>query len=164
MNDREELLLHFSQVLGLVGREDKHLMAVKDRFFGQVESVDAAWLETILATPEGVDRLESFVGKFTRMQDTVMDKLVPLFLKIMGEPVGAAIDNLNRMEKLDFIQCADEWIELRYLRNRLVHEYMEDAEVMAMALGRARSLMEVMHQTYVLVRNKVDSVQVSSAI
>lgn len=156
MNDRNELLLHVTQVLRLVEREDTHLMAVKERLFGEAESIGAAWLENTLATPEGIDRLESFVGKFTRMQDTVMDKLVPLFLKVVGEPVGTAIDNLNRMEKLGFVQCSDEWVELRHLRNRLVHEYMEDPEVMAMVLVRAQHLMEAMHQTYLAVKNRID--------
>lgn len=153
--NRDTLKLRLHQVLGLVAREDEHLQAVQGRFFDNVDNLSEAWLESTLANDIGVDRLESFVGKFTRMQDTLMDKLIPLFLSYLGEPVGTAIDNLNRMEKLDFIDQADDWLELRYLRNRLVYEYMEQSEDMLLALSRARRLSAVMHQVYCLVSEKV---------
>jgi len=150
MSENSKIELRLKQILQLVEREDFHLQAIEKRFF-DVEEPDAKWLEMTLETDAGVDRLESFVGKFTRMQDTLMDKLVPLFLKYVGEPVGTAVDNLNRMEKLSFIVRADDWLELRYLRNRLVHEYMDDSEVMALSLGRARLLSKEMHQLYQVV-------------
>jgi len=161
MNEKKQLRVRTAQVLSLVEREDSHLMAVKDRFFGGTNTVDANWLAGTLAVPEGVDRLESFVGKFTRMQDTVMDKLVPLFLRAVGEPTGTAIDNLNRMEKLGFTDNANDWIELRYVRNQLVHEYLEDPEVMVLALNRAKLLTETMHKLYVSVKNKMDELNLS---
>jgi len=152
VNNRDELVTRLTQVLELVKREDEHLSAVFGRFFFDIESVEAEWLGKVLATPEGIDRLESFVGKFTRMQDTMIDKLVPLFLNATGEPVGTAIDNLNRMEKLGFIQCSESWVELRRLRNRLVHEYMEELEEMAAALDRAFHLMSAMRHTYISIK------------
>lgn len=157
MSEKKDLERRLQQILQLVTREDKHLLAVEKRFFEGTESADAKWLETTIKTDIGVDRLESFVGKFTRMQDTLMDKLLPLFLKYLGEPVGTAVDNLNRMEKLGFISCADDWLELRYLRNQLVHEYMDDAEIMALSLSRARLLSHAMHETYQIVSKKIES-------
>ena len=156
MKERDELISHLRRVLHLVAREDEHLLAVRERLFGNtVGAVDGAWVNRLVQDPIGIDRLESFVGKFTRMQDTIMDKLVPRFLRFVGEPVGTAIDNLNRMERLGFIESADDWIELRYLRNRLVHEYMENAEEMADALNRARRQTDAMHRAYLRVRDKL---------
>jgi len=41
------------------------------------------------------------------------------------------IDNLGRMECLDLIVTADEWLQMRGLRNRLVHEYFDRPENLA---------------------------------
>jgi hypothetical protein len=60
------------QLLELVSRESHHLQGVSARLFGDAEPT-VAWLDGVLATPEGIDRLESFAGKFARMQDTMMD-------------------------------------------------------------------------------------------
>jgi len=54
----------------------------------------------LLADAPGIDRLGSFGAKFARMQDTVVDKLIPALLRAAGESVFAAIDNLGRMERL----------------------------------------------------------------
>jgi hypothetical protein len=51
-------------------------------------------LAGLLATPLGIDGLESFLDKFSRMQDTINDKLLPAVLRAAGEPVGSAIDRL----------------------------------------------------------------------
>ncbi|WP_201341316.1 hypothetical protein [Abyssogena phaseoliformis symbiont] len=77
-----------------------------------------------MKTPEGIDRLESFVSKFSRMQDMFVDKLLPLFLKQSGEIPKTAIDNLYRLEQLNIINNADNWVDMRLLRNKLVHKYV----------------------------------------
>jgi hypothetical protein len=52
----------------------------------------------------------------------------------MAEPRGAAIENLDRAEKLGWLDSADQWLEMRKLRNQMVHEYIEDRAVLADAL------------------------------
>jgi hypothetical protein len=74
------------RLLDLVAREDRHLAGLTGRLFAGLEGdVTPLWLTAVLATTEGIDRLESFVGKFSRMQDTLMDKLLPAFLLAVGE-------------------------------------------------------------------------------
>ncbi len=48
------------------------------------------------------------------MNDTETDRLVFLM-----ETPGAALDNLNRMEKLGLLSSVVEWVEARNLRNRM---------------------------------------------
>lgn len=140
------------QLLALVDREDNHLLAVRSRLLGNDCMVDAARVVALLADDAGIDRLESFGAKFARMQDTVVDKLIPALLRAAGEPVMAAIDNLNRMERLGLIAAADEWLEMRGLRNRLVHEYIERPDDLAPALARACRFTERMHGDYLAIR------------
>ena len=41
---------------------------------------------------------------------------------------------MDRAEKLGFIESADAWMEMRRLRNQMVHEYIEDLAILASAL------------------------------
>jgi len=48
-------------------------------------------------------------------------------------------ENLTLAERLDMIPSAEEWVEIRLLRNQMVHEYIESVEILADALNRARA-------------------------
>jgi len=132
-------------------RLDKHLQAVRERLMPRGGQITLEWLETTCADDNGADRLESFSAKFARMQDTVIDKLLPQLLKAAGEMPMAAIDNLNRAERLGFISNTDTWLEMRRLRNRLVHEYIEVLEDMIPALKRAYRFTDELHNTHAAI-------------
>ena len=63
--DIATLRRRLDQVLELVEREIDHLLAVRSRFFDQLDSgpVSVDWLKEKLDTPEGIDQLESFGSK-----------------------------------------------------------------------------------------------------
>ncbi len=85
-----------------------------------------------------IDRLESFGAKFSRLQDTLSDKLLPLFLRVAGELPGTVVENLDRAERLGIIRDTQEWLGARGLRNRLVHEYIDDLDALTASLDVAR--------------------------
>jgi len=45
------------------------------------------------------------------------------------------IDLLNRLEKLNILESAEEWIELRQIRNVLFHTYEDEPEEMSIAIN-----------------------------
>lgn len=145
MTDMPERLAFLLQLLQ---REDEHLLAVRQRLFGSKAEVTVDWLDKVLDDSIGVDRLESFSAKFSRMQDTMMDKLMPQLLRASGEIPGTAIDNLNRAEQLGLISSSDNWIAMRRLRNLLVHEYVESSGDMAPALNTAYGFSDEMHSSF----------------
>ena len=55
----------------------------------------------------------------------------------MQEPVGTALENLDRAEKLGLVQSADAWVAVRKLRNQLVHEYVGRMDILHEALFQA---------------------------
>ena len=143
-----------SRLLQLVEKEDLHLRGVTQRLFRarlRADPGNSDWLAKKLANPRGIDTLESFVGKFSRMQDTLMDKLLPTFLQAVGESVGTVLDNLNRAQRLGLVQEPDAWLAMRLLRNRLVHEYVNDLSELNAALEQARALVQELHATYVAI-------------
>jgi uncharacterized protein with HEPN domain len=98
--------------------------------------MDAARAGTLRHDIELAERVDAFVARFGRLQDTMGDKLLPAILTWLSEPVGPAIDNLARAERLGWIDSATEWVECRQLRNFMIHEYVRDMSTLAAALTR----------------------------
>jgi hypothetical protein len=51
--------------------------------------MDAARAGTLRQDPEMSERVDAFVARFGRLQDTLGDKLLPRLLQWLAEPVGA---------------------------------------------------------------------------
>jgi uncharacterized protein with HEPN domain len=96
---------------------------------------------------ELAERVEAFVARFGRLQDTLGDKLLPTLLKALGEKTGAVIDNLDRAERLGFISSVDDWLTIRKLRNQMVHDYIEDLVVLTDALTTGHSYVSQLTQS-----------------
>lgn len=121
----------------VVRKESQHLSITDQRLFAYAFTPERArQLETEVDLAEQV---EAFVGRFSRLQDTLGDKLLPTLLTALGEKTAAVIDNLDRAERLGWINSADEWMTIRNLRNQMVHDYVEDPVVLANALQTGHS-------------------------
>ena len=130
----------------IVWREGALLLKTDARLFAA--ELDAAWVERLENDDDLAERLDAFVSRFGRMQDTVGDKLIPALLRSMAEKTGSALDNLNRAEKLGFLPSVEQWLDARNLRNKLVHEYMSDPEEFASALNTAHLTVPLLVTTY----------------
>lgn len=136
----------FLSLLETVRREGELLLKTDARLFKA--NLDAAWVERLEKEENLAERLDAFVSRFGRMQDTLGDKLIPSLLRSLAEKPGSALDNLNRAEKLGLLTSVVEWLDARNLRNRLVHEYMADAEEFATALNQAHAVVALLVATY----------------
>lgn len=100
----------------VVRKECRHLLTTDQRLFEQPFTRERALqLDT---DPDLAERVEAFVGRFGRLQDTVGDKLLPALLAALGETPGPAIDNLDRAERLGWVDSADTWMAMRKLRKK----------------------------------------------
>ena len=118
----------------VVAKEIRYLQQTDERLFEV--PLDVGRIETLEQDVELAERVDAFVGRFGRLQDTVGDKLLPVVLDALGEKRGAMIDNLNRAEQLGLLGSAEQWMALRDLRNRMVHEYIEDTKQLVDALNK----------------------------
>jgi hypothetical protein len=121
----------------VVRKECRHLITTDQRLFASPFTLEQA--TQLEEEPDLAERVEAFVGRFGRLQDTVGDKLLPLLLTALGEKSSAAIDNLDRAERLGMLKSADEWMTMRNIRNQMIHEYVEDPFVLANALQTAHT-------------------------
>lgn len=128
----EKTILRLQFLCRVVLREQKYLQETNGRLFTQEFTQEL--VTQLDHHPVIAERVEAFVGRFGRLQDTLGDKLLPALLGALGERVGAAADNLDRAERLGLIESADDWFAMRALRNQMVHEYVEDAVVLFAAL------------------------------
>ena len=86
------LLLQF--LTRVVRKECQHLATTDQHLFVRAFTLNqAAQLES---DPDLAERVDAFVGRFGRLQDTVGDKLLPILLTALGEKTSAGIDNLDR--------------------------------------------------------------------
>lgn len=91
------------------------------------------------------ERLDAFVARYARLQDTAGDKLLPALLARVGEPVGSVLDNLDRAARLGLLAAdAETWLAARTLRNRMVHEYIRRPEVLAEAVNAAHAVVPML--------------------
>lgn len=140
------LALRLQFLVRIVRKECRHLTTTDQRLFNDAGfSLElAARLEDDI---ELAERVEAFVSRFGRLQDTIGDKLLPVLLTALGEKPSASIDNLDRAERLGLMESAEEWMVIRSLRNRMVHEYVEDLELLTNALQAGHGFVPVLTGT-----------------
>jgi hypothetical protein len=144
----------------VVQKEARYLQETADRLFVAPLTPDA--LKRISDDSLLAERLDAFVSRFGRLQDTLTDKFLPALLDAMAEPKASAIENLDRAEKLAWIDSTDEWLELRKLRNQMVHEYIEDLVVLSSALmSGQRFVSKLSSATEVFVANAKRRIEAS---
>ena len=112
-----------------------HLQQTNQRLFAQPWSQEA--MANKMLDIDFAERVDAFVARFGRLQDLLGDKYLPAWLRAVQEPVGTALENLDRAEKLGLVQSADAWISVRKLRNQLFHEYVGRMDILHDALFQA---------------------------
>ncbi len=132
MTDATERLRHLCEVVTL---EIQHLLLTDGRLFAQPFDVERVM--GLAHDPTESEKLDAFVARFGRLQDTTGDKLLPALLRFVGQTPGPVIDNLNLAEKWGWLPSAQTWLDMRQMRNKMVHEYIRDPAVLSDALNTA---------------------------
>ena len=67
---------------------------------------------------------DQILYRFTKLQDAMGERLVPVTLSYLAEPHESwpMRDRIDRLERLGFLDV-QQWLAWRDLRNRLSHEY-----------------------------------------
>ncbi len=75
--------------------------------------------------PEELSFFDQLIFRFSKMQDSMGGKLFPSILENLGEEIKGQpfIDRLVKLEELNVIHSAEDWLLLRETRNIVTHEY-----------------------------------------
>jgi len=125
------------RILRLCRKEAAGLERVAARLFAT--PVTAGRLATLDTDEDLSERVDAFAARFGRLQDALTDRLLPAYFALAGEPLRPVVEMLDRAERLRLIEAADAFLAARKLRNRLVHEYVEDRNELAANLGAAHA-------------------------
>lgn len=105
--------------------EIQHLFPLKNIKFDNLPPVTIAYID-------------QFIGRFAKLQDAMGAKLFPQILDLTQEVTSPAfIDKLNKLEKIGAIPNAEDWVELRTLRNSFAHDYPADLTLTNETLNQA---------------------------
>ena len=89
-----------------------------------LEDLDISKLKTALE----LEPLDAFNSRFERLVDIILQKLSKTIeLEETWINEWTLRDRLNLLEKKWYIRNVDLWLEMRWARNKLAHEYIEDA-------------------------------------
>lgn len=125
-------------LLETVALEARHLHLTDSHLFAQPFTAERA--TTLREDDALAERLDAFGARFARLQDTTSDKLLPTLLSLLGEPLGSALDNLDRAARLGILDTDSEhWMAARALRNRMVHDYIRNPALLAEAVNAAHA-------------------------
>ncbi|MEI6542214.1 MAG: hypothetical protein WCL60_01745 [Methylococcales bacterium] len=83
--------------------------------------------------------LDQIAYRFTKLQDSMGEKLLPLILVLAQEPIPENVtfaEKLNRLERIGAIPSAEGWKGFRVVRNALAHDYPDDPELRTSAINR----------------------------
>lgn len=145
MTSLQNNLFIVTQLIRITEKEARYLGRTTDRL--RALTIDLQWVESLDNNDEHSEMLDAFVSRYGRLQDMLGDKLLPAMLRASLEKMGSQLDNLLRAEKLGWIDSTQTWIEIRELRNKLVHEYIESPSVLLSALQQALLCVHILIKT-----------------
>lgn len=135
--------------------EARYLAQTDARLFAVPLSV--AKVQSLPSDQDAAERVDAFVARLGRLQDGLTERLLPALLRWLAEPVGPVIDNLGRAERLGWLGSTDEWLLLRQLRNRMIHEYVKDPVILADALNAGHAGVSMLLASARAMCNEVDA-------
>jgi len=93
MTLQPKIALRLQFLVRVVRKECQHLTTTDQRLFGSLFTLELAI--RLESDPDFAERVEAFVSRFGRLQDTVGDKLLPLLLDpwVKEHPLPSTILN-----------------------------------------------------------------------
>lgn len=116
---------------------EKHLQRIDEAYDDMKDIVPLSVEKYKNLTKDEVQDLDQFLFRFSKLQDTMGDKIFRLLLEKYEGTLKPTpfIDMLNKLEKFGCIHSAKEWLHLRKLRNEVAHQYDDEPEEMTQAIN-----------------------------
>ena len=111
-------------------------------------------------SPENLAFLDMITTRFGKLQDIIVTKILPIILELLGETDALSfIDKLNRLEKLNIINSANWWMELREVRNQITHDYPNSYEQLAADFNKLILFANELLKTWLNLKNYISKWQ-----
>ena len=90
----------------VVTREASYLSQTDGRLFSKAFGLNE--VASLPGNPDLAERVDAFVARFGRLQDTLSVALLLRRLEALLEPLGSVLDKLNRPERLGWLRSASD--------------------------------------------------------
>lgn len=112
------------------------------------EMIDEQWVRNLEPDEMKKERVSAFCARFGKFQDYLADKVLRLWLEAVGEHVGTALENFSVAERAGILSIpSEQMVELRTIRNRLTHEYIENAKSFSADVNAVLAMTPVLFET-----------------
>jgi hypothetical protein len=106
-------------------------------------------------TEEQISYTDQLIYRFSKLQDTIGNKLFPIILEGLQEDIENLpfIDILSKIEKLGLVDNSNQWLVLREIRNIVTHEYPFQLNLLIDGLNQLNEQIVVLSQIWNYIKN-----------
>ena len=108
-------------------------------------------------TDEEIQDIDQFILRYTKLQDTMGNRLFPAILNYLNEQFEERpmLDKLNRLEKLGYIDNVENWQVIRNIRNKFAHDYPDDPDKNVAHLNVALESISVLYSILIAINKQL---------
>jgi len=134
---------------------DKHILRINSASQKMAVFMPLDSKKYIDLTDDAVGYIDQFLFRFAKLQDAMGQKLFKTILIFLDEEVEGKpfVDILNLMEKLDLLESAYIWRELRDDRNELSHNYEDESEQMSETINKLYDKKDLLVDIYQKIKS-----------
>ncbi|MBE0499767.1 MAG: nucleotidyltransferase domain-containing protein [Campylobacterales bacterium] len=116
---------------------EKHLLRMEQAYSEVKDLLPLSHNQYSDLKDEEVKNIDQFLFRFSKMQDTIGDKIFKTILQDYNPDFQklSFLDFLHELEKREIIASAQDWIILRKVRNNIAHQYDDEPEEMSRAIN-----------------------------
>ena len=116
---------------------EKHLLRMEQAYSEVKDLLPLSHNQYSDLKDEEVKNIDQFLFRFSKMQDTIGDKIFKTILQDYNPDFQklSFLDFLHELEKREIITSAQDWIILRKVRNNIAHQYDDESEEMSQAIN-----------------------------
>ena len=121
----------------IINECDKHILRMNSAYRKTLAIMPLNVDKYIALSEDEIEHIDQYLFRFSKLQDTIGKRLFKAIFSLLEEEVEdlSFIDILNRLEKLTILESAEQWLELRKIRNTLSHTYEDEPEEMSIAIN-----------------------------
>ena len=134
---------------------DKHLLRINQAYSKITNFIPLDTDRYKNLTEEKIQIIDQYLFRFSKLQDAIGEKIFSLILQVVEESIKKLtfIDILNKLERLEIIESADNWRYLRQIRNDIAHQYDDVPEDMATALNNIFEQKQILEKIYIRIKD-----------
>ena len=134
----------------IINECDKHILRMNSAYKKIVASLPLDAESYTKLNEDEVEHIDQYLFRFAQLQDAIGKRFFKVIFVSLEEDIEdiSFIDLLNRLEKLNILDSAEQWLELRKIRNVLSHTYEDEPEEMSIAINDIFDKKEAIEKIY----------------